>query len=82
MGRLVAAISLFASIVALAGCVQGPSQPQEGPPPTIRLRKFLKMALRAYGLRCTKVVGVVDGKVETLVAPTEEATPIEGKPCQ
>ena len=29
-------------------------------PPIIRLRRFLKMALRAYGLRCTSAVQLHD----------------------
>lgn len=29
----------------------------DGPPVHIRVRKFLKCALRAYGLRCTRVTG-------------------------
>ena len=28
--------------------------PWEGAPPIIRLRKFLKAALRSYGLKCTE----------------------------
>jgi hypothetical protein len=30
--------------------------PDGGAPPIIRLRRFLKAALRSYGLRCTAVV--------------------------
>jgi hypothetical protein len=29
-------------------------------PPIIRLRRFLRMALRSYGLRCTRVVALPD----------------------
>ena len=43
-----------------------------GPPPIIRLRRFLKAALRGYGLRCLSAEELPAGK-------TQEPGPLDDK---
>jgi hypothetical protein len=43
--------------------------PDGGAPPIIRLRRFLKAALRSYGLRCTAAVQLHEDSPATAPAP-------------